>query len=93
MQRVLSGELPFQPTEGGLTAADVGKRVEVAGPEGTSVSMFGYLRYVGPQVMVASDGTATSTSAMGHFSRITQLFTTPHAPCDMLYLVPMLIGC
>ena len=28
-----------------------------------------------------------------HFSRSSQLYTTPHTPCDILYLVPMLIGC
>ena len=28
-----------------------------------------------------------------HFSRVSQLHPTPHAPCDMLYLVLMLIVC
>ena len=28
-----------------------------------------------------------------HLSRISQLHPTPHALCDILYLVPMLIGC
>ena len=28
-----------------------------------------------------------------NFSRISKLFPTPHAPCDVLYLVPLLIGC
>ena len=37
--------------------------------------------------------TATSTSFWGQFSRIAQLHPTPHAPCAVLYLVPMLIGC
>ena len=72
MQRVQSGELPFQPREGGLTAADVGKRVEVTGPAGMAVSMFGSLRYVGPQVMVGLDGmehvAANGTGADGIFS-------------------------
>ena len=30
---------------------------------------------------------------LGHFSRISQLETTQHAPCDMLYLVAVLIRC
>ena len=28
-----------------------------------------------------------------HFSRTSQLHTTQHAPCAILYFVPMLIGC
>ena len=28
----------------------------------------------------------------GHFSRFSQLFTTPHTPCDVPCLEPMLIG-
>ena len=38
-------------------------------------------------------GTATSTSFLDHFSRSSQLRATPHVPYDLLYLVPMLIGC
>ena len=30
---------------------------------------------------------------LGHFSRIFQLHTAPHLPCDVIYLVPMFIGC
>ena len=37
--------------------------------------------------------TATSTSFLDHFSRTSQLHTTQHAPCDILYFVPTLIGC
>ena len=36
--------------------------------------------------------TATSTSFWGHFSRLSQLYATPHAPYDVIYLVPLL-GC
>ena len=36
--------------------------------------------------------TATSTSPLG-FSRISWLHTTPHAPCAMPNLVPILTGC
>ena len=30
---------------------------------------------------------------LDHFSRTAQLHRTPHAPCAMIYLVPILIGC
>ena len=30
---------------------------------------------------------------LDHFSRTAQLHPTPHAPCAMIYLVPILIGC
>ena len=30
---------------------------------------------------------------LDRFPRVSQLHPTPHAPCDMLYLVPMLIVC
>ena len=39
------------------------------------------------------DPVRASTLFFDHFSRISQNDTTPHAPCDILYLVPMLIGC
>ena len=29
---------------------------------------------------------------LDHFSRTSQLHSTQHAPCDMLYFVPILIG-
>ena len=30
---------------------------------------------------------------LDRFSRVSQLHPTPHAPCDILYLVPMLVVC
>ena len=30
---------------------------------------------------------------LDHFSRISPLCTIPHAPCAVLYFVPMLAGC
>ena len=35
---------------------------------------------------------ATSSLGLDHFARISQPCTTPHAPCDVLYGVPMLMG-
>ena len=37
--------------------------------------------------------TATSTSFLDQCTRISQLHTAPNAKCDVLYLVPVLIGC
>jgi len=38
-------------------------------------------------------GTATSMIFWDHFSRVTSSIPRPHAPCDVLYLVPMIMGC
>ena len=37
--------------------------------------------------------TATSASFLYHVSRPFQLYTGPHAPCKMICVVPMHIGC
>ena len=42
------------------------------------------------------EGTATDHCflvVLDRVSRISQLFSTPRVPCDILYLVPMHIGC
>ena len=46
-----------------------------------------------PAIVTAVSCTATSTSFLDHFSRTSQPHPTPHAPCAILYVVPMLIGC
>ena len=39
-------------------------------------------------------GTATTTLFLAIFSLVSQRYTTPYMPCDILHLVvPMLIGC
>ena len=46
--------------------------------------------WVGGSVVVG--GATTSTSFLDHFSRISQLLPTPHAPWAVFYLVPGLSG-
>lgn len=38
-------------------------------------------------------GALTSTSFLTRFPRASQLHNAPHAPCDVPFQVPMLIGC
>ena len=47
------------------------------------------------QPVVGGDGTGTATSTSGsdRLSRVFQFCTAPHAPCAVLYLAPLLIGC
>ena len=49
--------------------------------------------YAGPRVEATFPGYGSFDIILDHFSRISQPHTIPRAPCDMLYLVPVHIGC